>query len=257
MRLPRLKTVRVLTLLLVLCASAGVTAFQHHSSRSWTESLQVSIYPLNGDGSVKTAQYIDALDPEDFTLIDRWAAREAERHGLPLSAPVQVALGAPIDTLPPTLDENSSALQTLLWSLRFRWWAFRHTPDAHSLKRVRVFVVYQQGRPGEALAHSLGMAKGLMGLVNAFADDHQHEQNLIVIAHELLHTVGAEDKYNADGGPRWPEGYADPSLGQRRVQEDAEIMVGRRFGHQGLIMADSLQGVRLNEWTAREINWLD
>ena len=46
------------------------------------------------------------------------------------------------------------------------------------------------------LAHSLGLQKGLIGVVNAFASSSQAAENNVVIAHELLHTVGATDKYD-------------------------------------------------------------
>lgn len=256
MRLPRLATARMLLLLSVLVVVAFVTVYQHTSSRSWNNTLEASVYPVNGDASAATARYIDTLSDADFGTIDRWAAREAERYGLPLNQPFRITLGAPVEAIPPALGNDASPLEAIFWSLRFRWWAWQNTPDQGGLSRVRVFVVYHQGHDGHALAHSLGLQKGLLGLVNAFARDTQHEQNLIVIAHELLHTVGARDKYNPDGSPLWPQGFADPDKGPRRLQSHAEIMAGRLVTHEGLMMAPSLSKVVVNRWTAREINWV-
>jgi len=37
-------------------------------------------------------------------------------------------------------------------------------------------------------------------------------ENDVVIAHELLHTLGATDKYSVvDDAPRFPEGYGNPA----------------------------------------------
>ncbi len=260
MRLPRLATARMLLLLLILIVVAFVTAYQHIQSRSWQNTLDVSIYPVNGDAANEfreaTARYIDTLTSADFNNIDRWATREAKRYGLAVGQPFKTTLGRTVDAIPPTLGSDPSLLEIVTWSLRFRWWVWQNTPDHGSLARVRVFVVYQQGRDGEALAHSLGLQKGLLGLVNAFARKPQHEQNLIVIAHELMHTVGAVDKYNADGSPMWPQGFADPDKGPRRLQTHAEIMAGRVTTHEGVTMAASLAQVVVNPWTAREINWV-
>ena len=56
-----------------------------------------------------------------------------------------------------------------------------------------------------------GLQKGLIGVVNAFASDEQAAQNNVVIAHELLHTVGATDKYDPrTNQPSHPDGYAEP-----------------------------------------------
>lgn len=256
MRLPRLATARMLLLLATLAAVVFVTAYQHVTSRSWKSTLAVSIFPINGDGSEATGRYIDSLSGSDFTLIDRWGQREAERYGLEIRTPFQTTLGQGIDALPPILEPDASLLSVAAWSLRLRWWAWRQTPDDGGLTRVRVFVIYQQRQEGVALAHSLGMQKGLIGVVNAFADDAQHEQNLIVIAHELLHTVGALDKYNHDGSPMWPQGFADTERGPRRLQSHAEIMAGRLLTPTGISMAESLEKIVVNAWTAQEINWV-
>jgi len=46
-------------------------------------------------------------------------------------------------------------------------------------------------------------------------------------AHELLHTVGATDKYDANGQPLNPTGLADPNSQPHNPQYKAEIMGGR------------------------------
>lgn len=257
MPLPRAATLRILVLLSALAFATFVTAYQHVTSRSWSETLEITIYPINADGDSETALYIESLKPDDFTIIDRWASREAARHSLPLKQPFRTSLGNSIAEQPPMLNDTPSALESISWSLRFRWWAWRHTPEPSSLKRVKIYVAYQQGKPGEALAHSVGLKKGLLGLVNAYANTRQHSQNTIVIAHELLHTVGAVDKYHRDGSPIWPQGFADPDRDQRHPQDNAEIMAGRVRTAKGIEMAISLQQVVLNRWTAREINWLN
>ena len=74
--------------------------------------------------------------------------------------------------------------------------------------RIRLFVSITI-RPRSTAPDSHGMQKGLVGVVHAFADRRHEGANDIVIAHELLHTVGASDKYDlATGAPRYPIGYA-------------------------------------------------
>jgi len=64
--------------------------------------------------------------------------------------------------------------------------------------------------------------------VHLFAARSQAAQNDIVIAHELLHTFGATDKYDAGSdAPRYPEGFAEPQREPRYPQRYAEIMAGR------------------------------
>ncbi len=77
-----------------------------------------------------------------------------------------------------------------------------------------MFVLYHDPALTPTVPHSLGLTKGLIGVVYAFAAPEMNGENNVVIAHEMLHTVGATDKYNpVDDAPRFPDGYGDP--GQR------------------------------------------
>jgi hypothetical protein len=84
-----------------------------------------------------------------------------------------------------------------------------------------------------------------------------HGENCIVIAHELLHTLGATDKYDpADGKPVFPVGFAEPDRHPLYPQPFAEIMAGRRMVSESLWeMPSSLDEVTIGETTATEINW--
>jgi len=64
-------------------------------------------------------------------------------------------------------------------------------------------------------------------LINAFASKDYQGSNNVVIAHELMHTFGASDKYGPDGEPVYPEGYADAYQDPLYPQTRAEIMGGR------------------------------
>ena len=103
------------------------------------------------------------------------------------------------------------------------------------------------------------MQKGLIGVINAYSSSYQTEENNVVIAHELLHTVGATDKYDADTNePRYPDGYAQPQSRPLLPQKYAEIMAGRFPSNtfDEPLMPGMLDEVQIGEKTAREINWL-
>ncbi|MFK7861873.1 MAG: hypothetical protein AB8B64_23875 [Granulosicoccus sp.] len=257
MPLPRPSTVRVSLLLTVLAIVGFISLHQSVYTRSWTKTLQVTVFPINGDGHQSTDNYVKALTDESFSAINHWGIREAKRHDLDLQTPFEVTLGEQIMTMPPFFPDNTQALAVVLWGLRFRYWAWKNTPDGHEgLTRVRMFVVYQ-GNDETPLQHSLGMQKGLMGLVHAYALETQTAQNNIVIAHEMLHTVGATDKYGSHGAPLYPQGYANILHKPLHPQRRAEIMAGRiPTSSNSSYMAYSLRSVVINETTASEINWL-
>jgi len=250
--------IRVTLLLTVLVGVGLVSVHQSVYSRTWHETLQVSVFPINADGLRATDDYIDRLNDDDFHIINQWGVREAKRHKLALATPFNVTLGERIDSIPPPFPESASSLEVVWWGLRFRWWAYWNTPDdGGNLTRVRLFVMYYEGEEEQALAHSLGMQKGLMGLVHAFADDKQNQQNNIVITHEILHTVGAIDKYDNAGNPHFPAGYTNPERKPLYPQFQAEVMAGRiPFTATQSYMAESLRSVIVNPHTATEINWI-
>jgi hypothetical protein len=81
--------------------------------------------------------------------------------------------------------------------------------------------------------------------------------NAVVIAHELLHTLGATDKYDpGTDAPLFPDGYGDPDQRPLYPQAAAEIMAGRRMlSPARWEQPDSLDEVVIGRATALEIRW--
>jgi hypothetical protein len=121
-----------------------------------------------------------------------------------------------------------------------------------------MFVLYHDPDRVTRVGHSLGLQKGLIGVVNAFASQAQAAQNDVVIAHELLHTLGATDKYDPrTDQPTFPDGYAEPEHQPLLPQAYAEIMAGRvPVTENEAEMPLSLDVVLIGTKTAREINWV-
>jgi hypothetical protein len=251
------KLLRIAILLSVLLLVA-LTAWQdRYLSTQWKTPLYVAIYPIAADGSAVTRAYVDALDANRFRPIDRFFAAEATRYGVGIDEPVKTRLRAPLASLPPRRAPEAGLFGTALWSLRLRYWAWRMSGRAHEPEDIRMFVLYHDPALTPSVPHSLGLAKGLLGVVYAFADPVMNGANNVVIAHELMHTLGASDKYNpADDSPRFPDGYGDPGQQPLFPQRTAELMAGRR-----MIRADrweqamDLAEVVVGPATALEIRW--
>ncbi|MGR9100601.1 MAG: hypothetical protein ACU826_08540 [Gammaproteobacteria bacterium] len=253
------KSIRIVILLLIFAFVAFYSKSQRLQSRAWTEPLEVVIYPINGDRSASVEDYIARLDAADFASIDRFFREEGESYPIIADHPTETRLGPIlIKQPPPSPLPDASALERMWWGVRFRWWSFLNTPDSDSnLRRVRIFTHYHDAVAGRRLQHSLGLDKGLLAIVHAFASPDQNEQNNIVIAHELLHTVGATDKYDNNEEPSYPDGYAAPDQKPLFPQRYAEIMSGRiPLSPRTSRMASSLDECVVGRKTAMEINWL-
>ena len=245
-------------LLVVLAMVSAVTWLDKASTTSWDKTLWVGIFPLNGDGSEAAARYIDGLKIEDFASIEAFFAQEAARYGVKIDRPVRVDLYPSPRELPPSLAPHSNALQVMWWSLKTRLYA-RRVSDVPGRPRspIRVFVLYHDPKVSESVPHSLGMQKGLIGVVHAFAERNMTGSNSIVIAHETMHTVGATDKYDlGTGAPTYPGGYGEPALSPRFPQRYAEIMAGQRaISDHEQEMPETLRDVVVGTQTAVEIGW--
>lgn len=222
------RAVRILILLLVLATVAQTAWLSARRATAWKETLHVAIYPINADGSAATEAYLRRLSVADFAPIRAFFERELTHYGVTLLRPVDLALAPPRATQPPAPPAAGGALDAVLWSLRFRWWAWRHDAIDGPRPQVRLFVRYHDAATHDRLAHSVGLEKGLLGLVNAYAGGGMGGRNNVVIAHELLHALGASDKYVPGSNlPRHPDGYAEPDRQPLHPQELAEIMGGR------------------------------
>ena len=249
---------RIALLLGALALTLGFTWGESHLVRSWLGPLEVSIYPINGDGSEAADQYIRGLRPEDFAEINSFLQNQAYKYGVRLKPALDIGLQPELQEPPPAPPHDRSVLKTIIWSLKLRWWVYQHSSSyMPQLGCIRLYVVYHEAEEGEVLDHSLGLQKGLIGVVHAFASKTQQDQNNVVIAHELLHTLGATDKYDLmTNMPINPEGYAEPDRVPLLPQHEAEIMAGRVPLSEGrAVMPRNLGECVIGSATAYEINF--
>ena len=254
------KAIRITILLFILFMVAMGTWLTQVRSTDWNNTLWVKIYPINGDGSDKSNNYISGLSVETFAGIEDFAAREIERYGRNLARPVRIELGQPIHEQPPSISDATGALGVMLWSLKMRWWVSGITDDQdHVDPDVRIFVRYHSPESTLALENSVGVQKGMYGVVNGYSSRRLRGRNNVVIAHELLHTLGASDKYNpANAQPLVPDGLPEPDRSPLYPQMKAEIMGGRiSLAEDDAVIPQSLKYVVIGPLTAQEIRLAD
>jgi hypothetical protein len=254
------KAVRITILLLILAFVSVSTWLSQARSTDWNNSLWVKIYPINADGSDESARYIASLEVADFAGIESFIAREVERYDKTLDRPLRMELGREVREQPPTIEPGFGTLDIMLWSLKMRWWASSTAGDQDDIEPdVRIFVRYHRPQDGYRLDNSVGLQKGMVGIVNARASRHHRGMNNVVIAHEFLHTLGATDKYDpATGQPTAPHGLAEPDREPLYPQRYAEIMGGRiAAAPDDAVIPQSLKYVLIGPETAREIRLLD
>lgn len=252
------KIVRIFILSLILIGVALGSWLTSKRSTSWEQPLWIAIYPINADKKPATQQYIDQLELQDFQSIEDFMAEEAEEFNVALKHPFTIKLAPQVKSIPPATPNSGAMWKVMIWSLKLRYWAYKANTYQGPAPHIRVFVKYFSAKNQQTLSHSLGLQEGMLGIVNAFALKRMTDANAMVITHEILHTLGATDKYDLETGlPLFPSGYAEAGKKPLYPQEFAEIMGAKiPLSASKVVIPKGLWQVVIGDQTAREIKWL-
>jgi len=253
--LARLRQSVLVYVLLLVLASAWLT---QQRTRSWQNTLWVEINPISASENTQVSEFITSLELKDFAPMENYLNAQANQFDVNLARPFRIDLGPQLHSLPPVLPTQGSWLQAVLWSLRMRWWAMSTTWSLEGPEPdIRLFTVFHDPTATVTLERSVALQKGMVAIANLFAEQATQGSNLVVATHELLHTLGATDKYDrATNLPIYPEGFADPQRNPRYPQPNAEIMAGRiPLTETEAAIPASLRYTRIGPKTAQEIGW--
>lgn len=252
--------VRVTVLLLALF---GVALYAWNDARSrsarrdWARPLEVAVVVLAEPGVDEAA--IESFRARLPALEDRFYF-EKQRYLRGSWKPFAFTMFGPLPPHgdAPKLDEEGFlALAGHSYAI---WRYFGEVDErAHLTPKAfasRIYVTVRAPREANrTFAEGESEQDGRIGSVDVELDPSSVDYALFVVAHELMHTVGATDKYDAKGRPKFPEGLADPDAGSYQV--DVEIMAQTRPVTSDLFAPpDSLGNVGVGPATAREIGWL-
>lgn len=246
-------------ILLLMLATLALGAWRSKQKvTGWKQMLHAVVFPINADGSPASAGQIRRLKESDFDEVESYLQEEVRRYGVALERPLDVHLAPPIEALPPLPPREGGMLAVMAWSLHIKYWAWQNNPWQGPRPDIRLYLLYYDPEQYPSLNHSTGLEKGQMALIQAFAGPRNHRGNLVILTHEMLHTLGASDKYDpASLLPVFPQGYADPQARPRHPQQWAEIMGGRTpISPTEATIPESLGATLIGPATAAEIGLL-
>jgi hypothetical protein len=252
------KLMRVVLLLSVLFVILVSTWMTEKRMAAWERPILVTVYPIVADDTPAVRQFVDRFDAPAFEEINTFISNQSQPYGFTVTPAFRFQFARPGYTLPPPVPGQFDQAAIGWWSLKMRWWSWmRDLEDDLVSPDIQMFVLYHSlGGENEA-GISVGMRKGRYGLVKAYALNSMKEINLIVFTHEMLHVLGATDKYVLSSGePIFPGGYAEPDRRPLFPQQRAEIMGGRiPINSFSSVMPDSLDQCKIGRQTAEEIGF--
>ncbi len=245
-----------ITILLFILLTVAQEAWNHDGAPHWKRTLYVNLYPINADGSLASTLMIANLKNEQFNEIKSYMEEQSAHYKLSIEMPFEFHLENEVKIRPPKQLDNN-LLFNILWSLQFRFWSYVNTPKSDVKPDIKLYLLYFDPKTNPLLRHSTALSKGRLGLVNLFANRIYLKQNNVIIAHELLHTVNATDKYNLSNTlPYFPIGFAEPEKIPLYPQEYAELMAGRiPISESSAEIPLGLENTLIGELTAKEIGW--
>lgn len=250
----------LLGILAVVLLYAWNDVTRRRSRTTWERPLEVAFVVLRKgeiDPSATALMRKRARDLEDVL-----AAEQARHRGGSSFKPFSFQVYGPIDV---ASSPPSPAGDGILDLVSYTYEAWRYFRDVDARADVpgrgfdsRVYLVVRP--PADARRRFVeGQSEegGTIGSVDVELDESMVDFALFVATHELLHTLGATDKYDASGRARVPDGLADPARSPLFPQSHAEVMARNVvLGPRDERPPESLDELRIGQATAREIGWL-
>lgn len=256
-RFYRVRVGILLAILLVVVIYAAANVRSRRARNDWTRPLNVALV-LVRDGAVDAAA-IESVRARTSALAERLTG-ELHRYRSTPERPFYFVVRGPVDQHAPLPRPASDGAVDLAKHARAlsRWVgrvdeAVRLAGSAYD---ARVYLVVRAPTDEKRrFVEGVSQQGGRVGTLEVDLDPTMIDFTLFVTAHELFHTLGALDKYDATGATLIPEGLAEPAAGY--PQQYAEIMArGRAVAPGRDEPPDSLELLRVNALTAREIGWL-
>ena len=249
--------ISILLAILVFTAAWGAsTAHRRRSRVEWKRPIHVGLVLLAPAGGVDA----EAWRQGAARLSDRLTG-EMQRYRGSGAVPFEIEVVGPVawsGSLP--FSAPTSSLADRAWHALDVWRTVRAIDEAARGAAggfdVRIFVLAtpQPGRQVE-FAEGSGALNGDVAFVRG-STGGDLDIPLQVIGHELLHTVGASDKYDGNGHALEPDGLPDPERVPRHPQIHAEWMAGEVATAPGRgRLPGSIDELRVGATTAREIGW--
>lgn len=255
----------LLLILFVVVLYAVRDVWSRRARNEWTRTLDVAVVLVHVESS-------DAIDPEAVQgLKERAAVLEARltaetarlRWSHPdVKAPFRLRVFGPIEVhAPPPTPASDSPVDLAKQTVNMKTWLAGVDPSAGVIPEhwdTRIYVSIQRPRSQDrSFVEGASEQDGRVGAVAVELAPDMVDLTLFVVAHELMHTLGATDKYDASGRAVVPAGLVEPNRQPLYPQAFAEVMARNRpVSSSAEAVPQTLEELGVGEVTAREIGWL-
>ncbi len=254
--------VRVSLLLAVLFGVvlwAGNDWLRRRARKAWAAPLRVALVLVEREPvSPALLQRLESRARD----LEKRLQQERLRHTGQAEAPFSIMVKGPVSA---SADAPRVAEQDTWGLVRHGYALWQWTRDLDERGNVewrgydsRIYLVLKPAaRNAPAFVEGESEDGGRIGVASADIDDGMLDFALFVAAHELFHTLGASDKYDATGHANFPQGFAEPARAPLYPQRGAELMARNvPLSQDAERPPETLDELWVGDTTAREIGWL-
>lgn len=255
----RVRIALLLSVLAVVLLWAWNDVRRRKARTSWENTVQVALVLLER-GPVEPSA-LRELERRTRDLEARLEVEMRRHRGSADPRPFSFTVYGPIAVSAPPPVPAGDALTDLAWHA---WDSWRYFRDVDARANVewraadsRIYLVLQPpASDAKKSVEGRSEQGGRVGSVEVELDASMVDFALFVATHELFHTLGATDKYDALGRARVPDGLPEPERRPLYPQPAAEIMARNvALGPDLERPPDNLEELSVGPATAREIGW--
>jgi hypothetical protein len=256
----RVRIAVLASVLVVVVLYAWNDVRRRRARTEWRSTVQVALVLLETTPVDPAAiRQIRARAPE---LEARLSAEMTRHRGTREPRPFSFTIYGPVPVPAPPPRPGGDSFTDLASHAWKTWQYFRDVDRRAEVEwRAADSRIYLVLRPPEnerrKTVEGQSEQGGRVGSVEVELDESMVDLALFVATHELFHTLGATDKYDALGRTRVPDGLPDPQRSPIYPQTSAEIMA------RNVVLApgrerppETLAELSVGPMTAREIGWL-
>lgn len=258
--------VRVSVLLAILFV-VGLYAIQDYRSRNarrdWESTVDVAIVLVHvaADTPVE-ASAVQSLRDRTAALEDRLAVEYARHRLSATMRPFHFRVVGPVDVAePPPTPASDGPADLAKQALALSAWLRDVDPRVGIDAKLYDSRIYVAARRPDSPEHTAveGQSEqgGRIGMVRVELDASMVDFTFFVVTHELMHTLGATDKYGPDGRALLPIGLAEPERQPLYPQRFVEVMARNRpLSATREAIPETLDELAVGPLTAKEIGWV-
>lgn len=254
--------VSILLFILFVVVLYAIADFRRRKERNdWKRTLDVALVVVHVQGqSAIDPDALAALEDRISALEDRLRI-EGERHHPGLGKPFRITLKGPVEVAEAAPSpQTDSAVDLVKQAAAMKSWLHDVDPRAGidgDQWDTRIYVAARKpASKKQQFVEGQSEEGGHIGNVSVELDASMADLTLIVVTHELMHTLGATDKYDDLGRSKFPDGFVEPNRQPLYPQPLAEVMSRNRpVSDTKEEIPTKLEQLGIGDLTAREIGW--